>query len=61
MCGVCCCPAVLQAGKEGQYESEGYGQRPYDNWDKIMFECEGQVRGLACGKVALRSPAGALH
>lgn len=30
-----------QAGKEGQYEREGYGQRPYDNWERIMVPCEG--------------------
>lgn len=44
-----CSATVLKAGKEGAYESEGYGQRPYDNWDVIMFDCEGQVclsRGL---------------
>lgn len=66
---------MLKAGKDGQYEKEGYGQvsfwvhlirtsvclnsvpfamtnmvkscappvqRPYDNWDKIMFDCTGQ-------------------
>jgi len=22
-----------QAGKEGQYAKEGYGARPYDNWE----------------------------
>ncbi len=40
------CPhaVVLKAGKEGQYEAEGYGQRPYDNWEVIEFDCEGQVR-----------------
>ncbi|GLC38559.1 hypothetical protein PLESTB_001739500 [Pleodorina starrii] len=26
-----CSAVVLKAGKEGQYEAEGYGQRPYDN------------------------------
>ena len=38
-----CSATVLKAGKEGSYESEGYGQRPYDNWDVIMFDCDGQV------------------
>ncbi|KAF6256480.1 hypothetical protein COO60DRAFT_1702280 [Scenedesmus sp. NREL 46B-D3] len=28
-----CSAVVLKAGKEGQYEREGYGQRPYDNWE----------------------------
>jgi len=38
-----CSAVVLKAGKEGQYEKEGYGQRPYDNWETILFNCEGQV------------------
>ena len=32
---------VLKAGKEGQYEREGYGQRPFDNFQKVMTKCEG--------------------
>lgn len=41
--GACRCSAVvLKAGKDGQYEAEGYGQRPYDNWSRIMFDCTGQ-------------------
>jgi hypothetical protein len=38
-----CSAVMLKAGKEGQYEREGYGQRPYDNWETIMFDCEGLV------------------
>ena len=38
-----CSAVVLKAGKEGKYETEGYGQRPYDNWDRIMFDCAGQT------------------
>ena len=38
-----CSAVVLKAGKEGQYEQEGYGQRPYDNWETILFDCEGLV------------------
>ncbi|KAG2491231.1 hypothetical protein HYH03_010439 [Edaphochlamys debaryana] len=37
-----CSAVVLKAGKEKQYENEGYGQRPYDNWEVIDFDCEGQ-------------------
>lgn len=37
-----CSAVVLKAGKDGQYETEGYGQRPYDNWETVMFDCEGQ-------------------
>jgi hypothetical protein len=33
---------TLKAGKEGQYENEGYGQRPFDNFEKSMMTCVGQ-------------------
>jgi hypothetical protein len=36
-----CSAVVLKTGKEGQYEREGYGQRPYQNWEKTMIDCEG--------------------
>lgn len=36
-------------GKEGQYEQEGYGQRPYDNWERIMFDARGQVSRFRSG------------
>lgn len=35
------------ASQEGQYEAEGYGQRPYDNWERVMLDCEGRVCALA--------------
>ena len=38
-----CSAYVLKSGKEGDFEREGYGQRPYTNWEQIMFDCEGQV------------------
>jgi hypothetical protein len=38
--------------QEGQYEREGYGQRPYDNWETIMFDCEKQVRAGWEGRLA---------
>ena len=34
---------VLKSGKEGSYEREGYGQRPYDNWEMVEFDCTGQT------------------
>ncbi|CAL8462458.1 g1991 [Coccomyxa elongata] len=37
-----CSATVLKAGKGGEYEKEGYGQRPYDNWEKVMFDCDGE-------------------
>lgn len=30
--------------QEGEFEREGYGQRPYDNFETVMFSCERQVR-----------------
>ena len=39
-----CSATVLKDGMEGKYEKEGYGQRLYNNWEKIMFDCEGEVR-----------------
>lgn len=49
-----CSAVVLKAGKEGQYEAEGYGQRPYDNWDRIMVDCTGLVRASAWPSWGLR-------
>ncbi len=39
-----CSAVVLKAGKEGEYERRGHGARPYDNFERIEFNCEGQVR-----------------
>jgi hypothetical protein len=36
-----CSAIVLKTGKEGEYEKEGYGQRPYENWEKTMLDCTG--------------------
>ncbi|PRW61377.1 PDZ domain [Chlorella sorokiniana] len=33
-----CSAVLLKAGKEGENEREGYGQRPYDNWEQVMFD-----------------------
>ncbi|KAK9842698.1 hypothetical protein WJX74_000829 [Apatococcus lobatus] len=37
-----CSAYVLKSGKDGDYEREGYGKRPYTNWEPIMFDCTGQ-------------------
>ena len=44
---VACSATVLKAGKEGEYEREGYGRRPYDSFERIMFPTAGQVGNLA--------------
>ncbi len=33
---------VLKDGTEGQYATEGYGQRPYTNFERVAFDCAGQ-------------------
>ncbi len=47
---VACSATVLKAGKEGEFEREGYGQRPYDNFETIMFPTAGQVCRHCCVK-----------
>ena len=39
---VACSATTLKAGKDGAYERTGYGGRPFDNWDVIMFPCGDQ-------------------
>jgi len=35
-----CSATVLKSdGLSGSFEAEGYGQRPYTNWNRIMFDC----------------------
>ena len=34
---------MLKAGKGGEFEKEGYGARPYDNWETVMFDARDQV------------------
>jgi len=43
-------PVFACSSQEGQYEREGYGQRPYDNWETIMFDCENQVGNSSGGE-----------
>lgn len=33
---------VLKSGKEGEYSRVGHGQRPYDNFETVEFDCAGQ-------------------
>ncbi|KAI8469298.1 MAG: hypothetical protein J3K34DRAFT_522286 [Monoraphidium minutum] len=35
-----CSAITLKAGKEGAYEREGHGARPYDNFDSVMIDTE---------------------
>jgi hypothetical protein len=37
-----CSGVTLKEAKlSGSFEKEGYGQRPYDNWEVIWVDCEG--------------------
>lgn len=33
---------TLTAGKEGLYAQNGYGDRPFDNFNRSMMDCVGQ-------------------
>lgn len=37
-----CSATVLKAGTEGEYSQKGHGGRPYDNFEKVWFNCEGK-------------------
>ena len=47
---------VLKAGKDGEYEREGYGQRPYDNWETVEFDCVGQDFTTVMSAIASNNP-----
>jgi len=34
-----CSATVLKSGKDVVSAAEGYGDRPYDNWEQLMFDC----------------------
>ncbi|EFN59382.1 hypothetical protein CHLNCDRAFT_137860 [Chlorella variabilis] len=37
-----CSAVLLKAGKEGEFQREGHGQRPYDNFEQVWFDCSGK-------------------
>lgn len=37
-----CSAVVLKEGAENKYDTEGYGEKLYTNWETVMFDCEGQ-------------------
>lgn len=47
---------TLKAGKVGEYESEGYGQRPFDNFEKSMMSCAGQSFDVVMSAIASNNP-----
>jgi hypothetical protein len=55
-----CSATVLKDGKEGQFEAEGYGQRPYTNWDRIMFDAAAQDFDTARSGAASAAHRGAV-
>lgn len=34
-----CSAVLLKAGKEGEFQREGHGQRPYDNFEQVTAVC----------------------
>lgn len=47
---------TLKAGKEGEYEAEGYGQRPFDNFEKSMMSCVGQSFDTIMSAISSNNP-----
>jgi hypothetical protein len=47
---------TLKAGTEGQYENEGYGQRPFDNFEKSMMKCVGQSFDTIMSAISSNNP-----
>lgn len=33
---------MLKEGKSGDYAKKGHGARPYDDWEAVMFPCDGE-------------------
>uniref|UniRef100_A0A7S4FTI1 PDZ domain-containing protein n=1 Tax=Eutreptiella gymnastica TaxID=73025 RepID=A0A7S4FTI1_9EUGL len=38
-----CSAVTLKTGKEGAYAKQGYGARPFDNFERITFDTRGQT------------------
>lgn len=53
---VACSATLLKAGKEGEFEREGYGQRPYDNWETVNFDCRGQKYETVMAALSSNNP-----
>jgi ferredoxin len=47
-----CSATVLKDGKEGAFEKEGYGARPFTNFDRVMFDASGQDFDTVMGAIA---------
>ena len=47
---------TLKAGKEGEYEAEGYGQVPFDNFEKSMMSCVGQSFDTVMSAISSNNP-----
>ena len=47
---------TLKAGTEGEYEAEGYGHVPFDNFEKSMMSCVGQSFDTVMSAIASNNP-----
>ena len=53
---VACSAVQLKAGKEGEFEREGYGRRPYDNFEESMIDVEGLKFETVMGALKSNNP-----
>lgn len=52
-----CSGVVLKEAKlSGSFEKEGYGQRPYDNWETVYFDCRGKQYDTIMAALSSNNP-----
>lgn len=52
-----CSATVLKTGAEGEFEKEGYGKTPYNNWERGERESGCVCVFVRCVQVTLRAAA----
>jgi len=55
-----CSATVLKSGKDVVSAAEGYGDRPYDNWEQLMFDCVSPPPRPPGGSLPEAAPRGAV-
>ena len=51
-----CSAYALKDGTEGQFAAQGHGARPYENWECVEFNCEGQAFKMVAGALKSNNP-----
>lgn len=51
-----CSATVLKSGNDYVSAKEGYGDRPYDNWEVVMFDCRGEDFNTGDGHAMMLHP-----